>query len=82
MNIYIAVVLHLNNLPISKTDIFVFFKYSAYFSIQSRMDTYQTQLRALAVMIDNLLPIEIQIEQKINTFEFYNNYQVIYNTCL
>jgi hypothetical protein len=47
-------------------------QYSALF----RMDTYQTQLRTLATMIDNLLPIETQIEQKLTTFELNNNYQV------
>jgi hypothetical protein len=40
------------------------------------MDTYQTQLRTLATMIDNLLPIETQIEQKLTAFELNNNYQV------
>ncbi len=40
------------------------------------MDTYQTQLRTLSTMIDNLLPIEIQIEQKLTAFEYNNNYQV------
>jgi hypothetical protein len=49
------------------------------FSIQFRMDTYQTQLRTLSTMIDNLLPIETQIEQKLTTIEYMNNYQVINN---
>ncbi len=41
-----------------------------------RMDTYQTQLRTLSTMIDNLLPIETQIEQKLSAFEYHNNYHV------
>ncbi len=41
-----------------------------------RMDTYQTQLRSLSTMIDNLLPIETQIEQKLSAFEYHNNYHV------
>jgi hypothetical protein len=40
------------------------------------MDTYQTQLRTLSTMIDNLLPIETQIEQKLTAFEYHNNYHV------
>jgi hypothetical protein len=40
------------------------------------MDTYQTQLHTLSTMINNLLPIETQIEQKLTSFEYNNNYQV------
>jgi hypothetical protein len=40
------------------------------------MDTYQTQLRTLSTMIDNLLPIETQIEQKLSAFEYHNNSQI------
>lgn len=41
------------------------------------MDTYQNQLRALTTMIDRLLPIETQLEQKLTACEYHNNYQVI-----
>jgi hypothetical protein len=41
------------------------------------MDTYQTQLRTLSKMIDSLLPIETQIEQKLTACEYNSNYQVI-----
>lgn len=40
------------------------------------MDTYQTQLRTLSNIIDSLLPIENQIEQKLSTIEYSNHYQV------
>lgn len=40
------------------------------------MDTYQNQLRTLSNMIDNLMPIENQIEQKLTALEYPNNYQV------
>ena len=41
-----------------------------------RIETYQNQLRALATMIDSLIPLERQIEQKLDTYEYNNNYQV------
>ena len=41
-----------------------------------RMDTYQTQLRTLSNIIDSLLPIENQIEQKLSMLEYSNHYQV------
>ncbi|CAF1366901.1 unnamed protein product [Adineta steineri] len=44
--------------------------------LTDKMDTYQTQLRTLSKMIDNLIPIETQIEQKLTTYEYNNNYQV------
>lgn len=34
------------------------------------MDTYQNQLRQLSNIIDNLLPIETQIEQKLTAFDY------------
>jgi hypothetical protein len=40
------------------------------------MDTYQTQLRTVSTMVDNLIPIETQIEQKLTICEYNNNYQV------
>ena len=46
------------------------------FSFQFRMDTYQTQLRTLSTMINSLLPIETQIEEKLTAYEYNNNYQV------
>lgn len=42
----------------------------------SRIEIYQNQLRTLAKMIDSLLPVERQIEQKLNAMEYNNNDQV------
>lgn len=40
------------------------------------MDVYQTQLRTLGKLIDNLIPIETQLEQKLTACEYNGNYQV------
>ena len=34
------------------------------------MDSYQNQLRSLLTMIDNLLPIENHIEQKLTSIDY------------
>ncbi|CAF1547653.1 unnamed protein product [Adineta ricciae] len=44
--------------------------------LTDKMDTYQSQLRTLSKMIDNLIPIETQIEQKLTSCEYNNNYQM------
>ncbi|CAF1273357.1 unnamed protein product [Rotaria sp. Silwood1] len=44
--------------------------------LTDKMDTYQTQLRTLLTIVDNLLPIETQIEQKLTACEYNNNYQI------
>ncbi|CAF1061378.1 unnamed protein product [Adineta ricciae] len=44
--------------------------------LTDKMDTYQSQLRTLSKMIENLIPIETQIEQKLTSCEYNNNYQM------
>lgn len=44
--------------------------------LTDKIETYQNQLRALAKMIDSLIPLERQIEQKLDTYEYNNNYQL------
>ncbi|UJR37883.1 hypothetical protein I4U23_030573 [Adineta vaga] len=46
--------------------------------LTDKMDTYQSQLRTLSKLIDNLIPIETQIEQKLTSCEYNNNYQIEY----
>ncbi|CAF0732521.1 unnamed protein product [Rotaria sordida] len=44
--------------------------------LTNKMDTYQTQLRTLLRIVDSMLPIETQIEQKLTACEYNNNYQI------
>ncbi|CAF4736425.1 unnamed protein product [Rotaria socialis] len=44
--------------------------------LTDKMDTYQTQLRTLLTIVESLLPIETQIEQKLTACEYNNNYSV------